>query len=329
MSTSDYEESSQLLSDCILLTLPEPLLEKIIFYAAPRFERAQLLCHRLGLTCRALFSAVDEGLHNVWAAIHLEDYETDGTGSARRGGKSTSPTRASKRLRRSPKDTVAASHLLLIERTSIAHFCVTEWAHSKQSPLSVGRLRWALREYGPNIRINQRVEIGGTILVECCRARYVKECVILGCVRELVEKYGADPNLAAASEKKNGSQKASNRKTWASAADIGGGGLSPLIIASARGMPSVVRYLLSKNTSPFVVGTGRFRLHTNNSKSISGTYRPLEFARTMREAEISHGAEGAVLKDIEKCIRMLEKAEKKAGIGTGEMQIGAPAAWKV
>lgn len=297
---SDDKDSSQLQSDCVLLTLPEPLLQSIIFYAAPRFERAQLLCHRLGLTCRALFSAVDEGLHNVWAAIHLEDYETDDTGSARRGGKSTSPTRASKRLRRSPKDTVAASHLLLIERTSIAHFCVTEWAHSKQSPLSVGRLRWALREYGPNIRINQRVEIGGTILVECCRARYVKECVILGCVRELVEKYGADPNLAAASEKKNGSLKA------------GAKGLSPLIIASARGMPTVVRYLLAKNASPFVAGTGRFRLHTNNSKSISGIYRPLEFAQAMREAEISHGAEDAVLRDIEKCIRMLAKAERQS-----------------
>ena len=292
-------------SECILLTLPEPLLQSIIFYAAPRFERAQLLCHRLGLTCRSLFSAVDEGLHNVWAAIHLDDYETDNADNARRkGGKSTSPIRASKRLRRSPKDTVAASHLLLIERTSIAHFCVTEWAHSKQSPLSVGRLRWALREYGPNIRINQRVEIGGTILVECCRARYVKECVILGCVRELVEKYGADPNLAAASEKKNGSRKAAKE---------GGGGLSPLIIASARGMTSVVRYLLSKNASPFIAGTGRFRLHTNNSKSISGTYRPLEFARTMRQAEISHGADGAVLKDIEKCIRMLENAERQHG----------------
>ena len=302
-------------SECILLTLPEPLLQSIIFYAAPRFERAQLLCHRLGLTCRSLFSAVDEGLHNVWAAIHLDDYETDNADNARRkGGKSTSPIRASKRLRRSPKDTVAASHLLLIERTSIAHFCVTEWAHSKQSPLSVGRLRWALREYGPNIRINQRVEIGGTILVECCRARYVKECVILGCVRELVEKYGADPNLAAASEKKNGSRKAAKGDGAAAKSGIGGGGgLSPLIIASARGMPSVVRYLLSKNASPFIAGTGRFRLHTNNSKSISGTYRPLEFARTMRQAEISHGADGAVLKDIEKCIRMLEKAERQHG----------------
>lgn len=302
-------------SECILLTLPEPLLQSIIFFAAPRFERAQLLCHRLGLTCRSLFSAVDEGLHNVWAAIHLDDYETDDADNARRkGGKSTSPTRASKRLRRSPKDTVAASHLLLIERTSIAHFCVTEWAHSKQSPLSVGRLRWALREYGPNIRINQRVEIGGTILVECCRARYVKEYVILGCVRELVEKYGADPNLAAASEKKNGIRKAAKGSGAAAKAGIGGGGgLSPLIIASARGMPSVVRYLLSKNASPFIAGTGRFRLHTNNSKSISGTYRPLEFARTMRQSEISHGADGAVLKDIEKCIRMLEKAERQHG----------------
>mmetsp|Transcript_26434 Transcript_26434/g.76292 ORF Transcript_26434/g.76292 Transcript_26434/m.76292 type:complete len:329 (-) Transcript_26434:49-1035(-) len=315
MSHDSDDEDRPQLPDCTLLTLPEPLLQSIIFYAAPRFERANLLCHRLGLTCRSFFSAVDEGLHNVWSAVHLEDYETDGA-NARTGGKS-SPTRASKRLRRSPKDTVAASHLLLIERTSIAHFCVTEWAHSKQSPLSVGRLRWALREYGPNVRINQRVEIGGTILVECCRARYVKECVILGCVRELVERYDADPNLAATSEKKH-----RTRATNETAVVVGGGsganrqagsggGLSPLIIASARGMPSVVRYLLLKEASPFVVGTGRFRLHVNSSKSVSGTYRSLEFARTMREGEILHGADAAMLRDIDKCIRLLEKAERQ------------------
>ena len=309
MSHGSDDEDQPQWSDCILLTLPEPLLQSVIFYAAPRFERAHLLCHRLGLTCRSFFSAVDEGLHNVWSAVHLEDYETD-EAKARAGSKSSPTRRASKRIRRTKKDNVAASHLLLIERTSIVHFCVTEWAHSKQSPLTLGRLRWALREYGPNVRINQRVEIGGTILVECCRARYVKESIILGCVRELVERYGADPNLAAARENKTvarGSSGGANHKAG------NGGGLSPLIIASARGMPKVAKYLLQKEATPFTVGTGRFRLHTNSSKSISGTtYRPLEFARTMREGEIAHGADAAMLRDIDKCIRLLEKAERDA-----------------
>ena len=309
MSHDSDDEDQPQWSDCTLLTLPEPLLQSVIFYAAPRFERAHLLCHRLGLTCRSFFSAVDEGLHNVWSAVHLEDYETD-EAKARAGSKS-SPTRSSKRLRRSSKDTVAQSHLLLIERTSIVHFCVTEWAHSKQSPLTLGRLRWALREYGPRIRINQRVEIGGTILVECCRARHVKESVILGCVRELIERYGADPNLSAARENNKtvagGSSGGANQKA------ANGGGLSPLIIASARGMPTVVKYLLQKEATPFAVGTGRFRLHTNSSKSISGTaYRPLEFARAMREGEIAHGADAAMLRDLDKCIRLVEKAERDA-----------------
>jgi hypothetical protein len=130
----------------------------------------------------------------------------------------------------------------------------------------------------------------------------------LACVRELIERYGADPNLAAARETKTVARGSSGANHKAG----NGGGLSPLIIASARGMPTVAKYLLQKEATPFAVGTGRFRLHTNSSKSISGTYRPLEFARTMREGEIAHGADAAMLRDIDKCIRLLEKAERDA-----------------
>lgn len=274
-------------------------------------EHTSSLCHRLAQTCHAFNSAVDTGLHNVWSAILAQDYQDQ---ESHRGSTTSSsrqsPRRTSKRLRRSAKDSVAASHQLLIERTGISHFCVAEWAHSKQSPLSVARLRWALREYRP-IRINHRVEIGGTLLVECCRARYVKEGVVLGCVRELVERHGADPNLAAASEKRYRTHAANALYDSLHSRSKQGGGLTPLCIAAARGMASVVRYLLRAGASPAVVGTGRFRLHTNSAKSVSGSYRPLRFAETMKSAEEAQGADAAAVGDLNKCIHLLRKAEQQ------------------
>jgi len=297
---------------CILLTLPEVILHSIISYAAPRFERSNFLCHRLAPTCYALHSAVDTGLHNVWSAVLAQDYQGEESNNARNSSRQ-SPRRASKRLRRSPKELVEASHQLLIERTGIAHFCVSEWAHSKQSPLSVARLRWALREYQP-IRINYRAEIGGTLLVECCRARYIKEGVVLSCVRELIERHGADPNLAAASEKRYRTHAANAAYDAFNSRTKQGGGLTPLCIAAARGMASVVRYLLRAGASPSLVGTGRFRLHTNSAKSVSGSYRPLEFAKTMQSAEEAQGANADAVKDLSKCIRLLQKAETQGEI---------------
>lgn len=294
---------------CSFLTLPEVILHLIISYAAPRFERGKFLCHTLAPTCHSLHSAVEKGLHNVWSAILAQDYLDQGTNNGSSSGQQP-PRRASKRLRRSAKESVAASHQLLTERTSIAHFCITEWAHSKQSPLSVARLRWALREYRP-IRINHRVEIGGTLLVECCRARYVKEGVVLGCVRELIDRHGADPDLSAASDKRYRTHAGNATYSARNSKSNQGGGLTPLCIAAARGMVSVVRYLLRAGASPTLIGTGRFRLHTNSAKSVSGSYRPLEFARTMRLAEEAQGADAAAVKDLTKCIRLLQKAEQQ------------------
>ena len=85
--------------------------------------------------------------------------------------------------------------------------------------------------------------------------------------------------------------------------------MSPLVVVAARGMPTVVQYLLGRPEGVRCMqdaGTSRFRLYTNPAKSVGGTYTPLEFARVVRDAELAHGATPIMLKSLDRCIRMLE-----------------------
>ena len=117
-TTKNEGEKEQPLAPCVFLSLPEGVLYSIAAFAAPRFERAHLLCYKFALVCHSLHSAVDTSLHGVWKAILSSDYQGSEShhGSSTTGPNSSS-RRPSKRLRRSPKDSVAASHQLLIERT--------------------------------------------------------------------------------------------------------------------------------------------------------------------------------------------------------------------
>ena len=66
-------DASQTQCSCIFLALAEGTIHSILSYAAPRYQRAHLLC-QLGLTCHPMSKAVREGFHLVWKAIHLQDY---------------------------------------------------------------------------------------------------------------------------------------------------------------------------------------------------------------------------------------------------------------
>ena len=272
-------DASQTQCSCIFLTLAEGTIHSILSYAAPRYQRAHLLC-QLGLTCHSMSLAVRDGFHLVWKAIHLQDYGAANPAVSRR---------TSKRLCRSPKANVKASHMAVIERTLFAHAWMIDWATSKKTPLTLNRLRWALREFEP--LVNYRV--GTTLLIECCRAD-VKDSVILRCVRELIENFGADPNVAAITEQSSFH------------------GVTPLIIASARGIPCVVRYLLDAGASPLTVGNARFSWVKKSTRTVKGAHTPLEFARGMREAEIAQWGDDCDYdspEELDECIEFLEEAE--------------------
>lgn len=233
---------------------------------------------------------------------------------------------------------------------------VADLAISKSPhPLSLSKLRSILKTYGPNLHINQRSAIGGTFLVDVLRARYVKEKAILSCVKELVEVYNASlytPAMEGMSfqstrrrQKKQGeineagisesssSSKSSSKSMHTSISNAGeninagtcNNTLPPLIIAAARGMPSIVKYLLSKSKDLQesrhnhdgmkkmieMRGSSRFRLFTNPKKSISGkSWTALEFARNMKDAEMLHGAkDDGDLNTLNACIKLLSNAD--------------------
>lgn len=172
--------------------------------------------------------------------------------------------------------------------------------------------------------------------MDCCRARCIRESVILACVKELICVYGACPMIPATEGSMhqrvkvpvvttmNMTRSANTNTTKTSTTSTKnsndendhkkkkrqrhGNTLPALVVASARGMPSVVKFLLERNPRlRDEYGTSRFRLYKNSRKSICGTYTPLEFATVMMEAEIEHGANKRELKSLEQCIQLLRE----------------------
>ena len=135
--------------------------------------------------------------------------------------------------------------------------------------------------------------------MECCRARYCRESVILACVKELVEKHGANPDVA----------------TGAGPGAGGAGGLTPLCVAAARGMASVVRFLTGAGASLTIEGTGRFRLSVAGNKrrlSVAGTHNALLWSEAMLAAEREAGVVEADLKGLEDAVKVLSTASARA-----------------
>lgn len=183
------------------------------------------------------------------------------------------------------------------DNTEIAFFYLHEMVNAttkQRGGLSKAKLRGLLAEYGP-IRVNTVVSSGSLFLVEICRARHLRETTLLACVKELVETHGALVNLVTY-------ESASSRQT-------------ALAVAAVRGMPSVVKYLLSQGASPHLTCTGRFRLTQQQQQKRASVYRqdatPCEFAQAMRDAQAGAAATRDVLNSLDACIRLLQKAASK------------------
>ena len=271
-----------------LLNLPDVLLYHTICFLATPTNRAIFLSQVLSQCCKQSSYSILKERDALWSFI-LPEYGAETTSSLSWSA-SVRQRRMSKRQRRTMRGYVISAHKLLCQRMDAAHFALNEVVYSKQSPLTVGKLRAILKRHGPVLRINHRATIGGTLLVECCRARFVRESVILACVKELCEKFNADPDTA----------------TGAGPGVGGAGGLTPLCVVAARGMASVVRYLAcSAGASVLIEGHGRFMTYGSKSKSITGSFNPLVWAEAMHNAEVSLGVEELNLKGLDETIRIL------------------------
>jgi hypothetical protein len=228
---------------------------------------------------------------------------------------STSSPRRSNRLRpATPKERYIHSYNLLLSRNESALLELQECAHSTKKPLSLSMLKKLLKEYEP-IAINRRVRSGGTFLVEVVRARHVKESVILKCAKLLIEN-GANPNIPSAEVGMGITSKATILyDTSAASGEVGkcissstGAKLYPLIIAAARGMSSVVDFLLSVGADTRLRGSSRFRLYSNPRKTVKGVdLTAYEFAIKMRINEFENGIMREDLRGLDRTIHLFEQ----------------------
>jgi len=246
---------------------------------------------------------------------------TGNTGGRRRTRKrhhssDTRRRRHSKRLKRSPIDQVKDAHRRVIDNTEIAYFYLSEMVAGNDGSSTTIRIAAAngggrrrrttrkktaggltyakfvglLNEYGPHLRVNNLTSTGGLFLVEVCRARNVTERTILKCVRELVEHRGALVDATTCESASNSRQTA-------------------LCVASVRGMPNVVKYLLKKGADVSQKSSGRFRLQTNKHKTLKCVdVTSHEFCSTMIQAETAAGATTQDLKQLHSCAKLLLKA---------------------
>ena len=233
-----------------------------------------------------------------------------------RTGTVSSTRRSDRLLPATPKERYIHSYNLLLSRNESALLELQECAHSSKKPLSLSMLKKLLKEYEP-IAINRRVRTGGTFLVEVVRARHVKESVILKCIKFLIEN-GANPNIPSAEAGIVGATSSTTlvqEKRSAASGEVGncissstGAILYPLIIAAARGMSTVVQYLLSVGADTSLRGSSRFRLFSNPRKTVKGVdLTAHEFAIRMRDCEVENGVRREDMRGLVKTISLLDK----------------------
>jgi hypothetical protein len=322
------------------LDLPEILLFRIISFVAGPTERVCVLCHQIAPLCRMSSKILREKESPLWSAILMEDYgintpldsfvmyENDEPKSYKQPRiqiepqqkrpstlasftRRPPPRRCSKRLQQAKvrlglQQCVRDAHNLIRDHTEMAYYHWSELCIQTKPGISRAKLVSLLREFHiQSPWINRLTSTGGTFLVECCRARHVRELTILQCVRELVEKWGA--NISIPTQEGN---------------DVS---LTALCVAAARAMPTVVKYLLSQQQKLFsptdpskrrtsltsFVSSGRFRLASNPRRTVQcRNATPLEFVNTIYSAEQNEGAKEVDLIHLVKVRNLLIDDER-------------------
>jgi hypothetical protein len=306
---------------CWLTEVPDVILYHILTFAECPTNIAPVLSLTLSLVSKGVHQSIEWKREALWEIV-LREYSTNTVSdpscqkrkrhSAKDAATPNSPTsvttasfdlrRQCKRSRRTTaKQDVMTTQRALLTRTDAVIIQVAEMALCRSEPLSLGRLHGLLRTKGPSLYINRRATFGTTLLIECCRARHVKEAVIRRCVRDLVENHGADPNVPAQEGDPDSLE--------------GYSSYTPLLIASARAMPMVVQTLLDAGADPNIRGSSRFRLYKNPKITIKGDFlTPLEIATKMMISESKEGAVASELNGLRKVIAALQTFHQTSGV---------------
>jgi len=294
------------LTTVMIWELPEQMLYNIACFVVPPTFRAAWLCHSISTLCRASrkFIMEDEKNVGIWDLVLTGDYGTRQYNDPRRRKRRRTnrqeeeqqadtqrERRSCQRLKRSIVEQVRNAHRILMDHTEIAYYYLWELSYStqKNKTLTRAKLCRILDEYGPNLMFHRPMSNGGNFLVEVCRSRNVTQQTILHCVQELIERRHVMINLP----------------TQESASSS----LTALCVASARGMPRIVKYLLDKGAKTDILCSGQFRLFIKKTKTVTCTrVTAYEFAQRMLDAELTEGATEAQVRHLQKCVNLLQEA---------------------
>ena len=198
------------------------------------------------------------------------------------GASSSMASRRSERLVLTSEMKFVAQWRQSISRAELLHHAIACAGQDSQD-LSVKTLRRLHSKWGPCRFIDRASPVyNATILMEVCRARGVREAVLVAVANELCTVIGADP----------------------SARPPGKETCTPLIIAASRGLPRLTSFLLRIGADPRPHGTGRFRL-CGRSQTLFGCYSALEWTSRLLKAEEDAGIEAEHRGGLERCNRLL------------------------
>lgn len=188
--------------------------------------------------------------------------------------------RQSQRLVTDAATTFAREWTALLRRGEALHHALACVGQDSRD-LTVAKLRGFFNRWGPWPLIDRASPVySATLLMEVCRARGVREHVLIAAASHLIFHEGADPSARPPPD---------YRFTC-----------SPLILAACRGLPKLTAFLLVCGAEALCVGEGRFRL-CGKVASIAGKYSALEWTERLIAAEAAAGVAAQQRQELEVC----------------------------
>lgn len=262
--------------DLNVFCLPVDILARII--SLLELARVPQALGALGTTCRdgarCLEMSGDGGLWEALLSLVVV------TPVAARGSR-----RQSERLVCSSRTAFQRGWNAMISRCETRHHALAVAGQDTKN-LTVSVLKSILLQWGTITLIDRASPVyHATLLMEMCKARGTREQNIVLCCQHLIDSCGADVNARPP---------VSN-------------GLTALILASCRGLPKLVAFLLSRGAKTTPAGEGRFRL-AGSAKSIAGCYTALRWVGVLLSAEEANGVNDADRQPLERCRDLLKNA---------------------
>ena len=255
-----------------LFSLPSDVLHRVL---------SLLPLPELPIALGALLCSCHGGaalLDSVWTMLLPLVSHSEGAGS--------SSGRKSERLVLSERAAFVRAWRAFVARSEALHHAIAVAGQDEQR-LTVGVLKSIISRWGSGERtlLDRASPVyNATLLMEVCKARGTREHSIVQCVGHLAS-LGANLN----------------------ARPPGDAACTPLIIASCRGLPRLVAFLLDGGADPMLAGEGRFRL-CGSSKTLHGCHAPLEWVEALLAAEEENGVPEKDRQSLAKCARILRVA---------------------